>query len=553
MTDSSVPENPAQESSRAERHWWIPSLLLLLFAAQSLWFIKTQSLTYDEPAHIIAGVEAWQQSRFEHWNDHPPLGRLWLTIPLIDTHTNFKWSTLNNGFVVSAMNPGPQSLAWRTRPMNTLLGLGLGLSLWLATRRFFSTGAGNVALALYTFTPSLIANFSVATTDGVGALFIFLTAGQLIRWRRSPSPTQTVLLGLVLGALLLTKFYAPPLVLLALALVLVLDHERGLRGLRHWNWKACLAALVVALLTLWTGYFFHIAHLKIANGQVQAIFPNRPLKTWATKSQLQLDALVPAGEFLEGLRDVAFSNRHGRPAWFLGKIYPKGGIKLYYPVAIALKWPTILLLMFLASLLLGFRKSCRAPGDLLVLSLFGLVFLAFALQSRFAIGERHILPLYPFALLIAGGVWEHARRYRAAMLVVVLALCLNAADALRYAPDYLAYFNVFVKPENRWRLLTDSNLDWGQGLIALRGYEQQHPNETLQLAYFGSVDPRLYGIRATPLPPNQPVSGTVVAGATCLSGQVLDDPDGYRWLWAYRPKRILDHSLWVFDTETTAR
>ena len=180
MSDPSVLENPVPEASRGKRPWLIPALLLLLFAAPSLWFIKTQSLTYDEPAHIIAGVEAWEQGRFEHWNDHPPLGRLWLTLPLIGAHTDLKWSTPNNGFVVTAMNPGPETLAWRTRPMNTLLGLGLGLSLWLATRRFFSTGAANVALALYAFTPSLIANFSVATTDGIGALFIFLVACQLI-------------------------------------------------------------------------------------------------------------------------------------------------------------------------------------------------------------------------------------------------------------------------------------------------------------------------------------------------------------------------------------
>ena len=40
----------------------------------------------------------------------------------------------------------------------------------------FSEGAANVALALFAFTPSLIANFSVTTTDGIGALFVFLAA-----------------------------------------------------------------------------------------------------------------------------------------------------------------------------------------------------------------------------------------------------------------------------------------------------------------------------------------------------------------------------------------
>ena len=72
----------------------------------------------------------------------------------------------------------------------------------------------------------------------------------------------------------------------------------------------------------------------------------------------------------------------------------------------------------------------------------------------------------------------------------MLLLLLNAADALRYAPGYLSYFNVFVHPADSYRLLTDSNLDWGQGLLALRQYQRDHPDEQISLSYFGSVDPR---------------------------------------------------------------
>ena len=194
------------------------------------------------------------------------------------------------------------------------------------------------------------------------------------------------------------------------------------------------------------------------------------------------------------------------------------------------------------------RKTCRAPNDLLIVCSFGVVFLVFALQSRFAIGERHILPLYPFALLIAGGVWQKARQSRPAMIVVILWLCLNAADALRCAPDYLAYFNIAVRPQNAWQLLTDSNLDWGQGLIALRKYEQQHPNEALRLAYFGSVVPQLYGIKAKQMPIEEPVIGKMVVGASCLSGQVLLERDSYWWLWKYSPVGVVDRSMLVFDT-----
>jgi 4-amino-4-deoxy-L-arabinose transferase-like glycosyltransferase len=539
----------ANPSRRSVREYWIPAILLALFALQSLCFIRTQSLTYDEPGHIIAGLQAWQQGQFQMWTDHPPLGRIWLTLPLARTRVEIASEQLPNGYRVTAMQPGPEWLAWRTRPMSTLLGLALGVTLWFAARRLFSVGAANVALALFAFTPSLVAHFSVATTDGIGALFVFLTAFQLVRWRSDPSGAQTILLGLVLGGLLLAKLYTPPEMLFALILILVLRRDGGLNPLRRLNWKPMLATLGIAVLTWWAGYFFHVSHLRVGDGEVVASFPNRPVKVWATKSDVHLNLMVPAGEYFEGLREVALSNRRGRPAWFLGRIYPRGGIKLYYPVAIALKWPTILLLLFFGSLILGVRKTCRAPGDLFILCLFGGVVLAFAVQSRFDIGERHILPLYPFVLLVAGGIWEHARRHRATMAIIGLAICLNAADALRYAPDYLSYFNIFVNPTNSWRLLTDSNLDWGQGLLALRHYEQQHPNEAIHLAYFGSVEPSLYGIRAIPLAPDEHVSGMVIAGASCLSGQVLDNSNRYRWLWPYQPKQVLDHALWVFDSE----
>jgi hypothetical protein len=32
---------------------------------QSFWFIGTQSLTYDEPGHIFAGLEAWRHGRLQ--------------------------------------------------------------------------------------------------------------------------------------------------------------------------------------------------------------------------------------------------------------------------------------------------------------------------------------------------------------------------------------------------------------------------------------------------------------------------------------------------------
>jgi 4-amino-4-deoxy-L-arabinose transferase-like glycosyltransferase len=523
--------------------------LLALFALQSLWFIATQSLTYDEPAHIVAGSEAWRAGKFEHWNDHPPLGRLWLTLPIAATQLDYDVHFTDRDFLFTRLRPGPEWLAWHTRPMNTLLGIAVGVALWFTTRRIFSEGAANVALALFAFTPSLIAHFALATTDGIGALFIFLVAVQLIRWRHARTVRNTVVMGFLLGGLLLTKFYAPPLVLLALVLMLLVGPEENRLLARTLNWTPALAAFLIALLVLWAGYFFHVSHLEVADGQVRASFPNRSDRIWDSKTGWRLSFIVPAGEFVEGLREVARSNHSGRPAWFLGRMYPHGVGWAYYPVTILLKWPAMLVLLTLLSIALAFKARRRPPPDLLLLLLFPAVFFCFVLTAKFNIGERHILPLYPFALLVAGGIWEHARAAKLGMAAIVLALCLNAADTLRYAPDYLTYFNIMVRPQTSWQLLSDSNLDWGQGLIALRQYQRQHPEEQMRLAYFGSVDPALYGIQATPLAGHEEAKGTIVIGATLLSGQTLDDPDAYHWLWAYPAEQVIDRCLRVYNVK----
>ena len=136
----------------------------------------------------------------------------------------------------------------------------------------------------------------------------------------------------------------------------------------------------------------------------------------------------------------------------------------------------------------------------------------------------------------------------------MLLAALNAADALRFAPGYLSYFTPFVRSSESYRLLTDSNLDWGQGLLALRDYQRDHPGERISLSYFGSVDPQAYGIQSDFFGGHKQVSGTVVVSATNLSGQYLAEPERYRWLLKQKPATILDHSLYVFqvrDLSTT--
>ena len=103
------------------------------------------------------------------------------------------------------------------------------------------------------------------------------------------------------------------------------------------------------------------------------------------------------------------------------------------------------------------------------------------------------------ALLAAMAVWKQFSSRNGPRILMIALAVFHAADCLRLAPDYLSYFTPVVDSAKSYRLLTDSNTDWGQGLIALRKYQDHHQGETIHLAYFGTVDPAVYGIKAVPM------------------------------------------------------
>ena len=537
--------SPQTGRTRTKTRWIIPTLLCLLFVGQCAWFINTQSLSNDEPLHIIAGLDAWRLHRFERWNDHPPLVFLLDTLPLLVNHGEIDIQP--EARLTDRIRPSPEAVAWGGRSINVLLGLLLGMLLWMAARRLFSEGAANFALALFAFSPSLIANFSIVCNDGAVALVTFATALQVVHWRRKPSWGRTIALAFILGALLATKFSTPVLFLLALALVLVLKPNGVSWSPHEWNWRQALTIVGISFVFVWGVFFFHSTKVTVQNNMVTASSPNRTkAATGALHVPFNLTVYIPAGEYLEGMGRVANHLKSGHPSYLLGEIKQSGGWKSYFPIVVALKWPIVVLGLFLTALGLAAIGKIKIPPDLPLLMVFPAFYFVVAIFSKVDLGERHILLVYPFALLCAAGLWQFAQQRRAVMLVLVALVFLNAADTLRYAPDYLSYFTPFVKPATSYKLLSDSNVDWGQGLLALRKYQQQHPDETIHLAYFGTMDPRLYGIRYVPLAPNERVSGTVVVSATHLSGQLLDDPNAYRWTSQFPEKEILNHSLHVF-------
>jgi len=236
----------------------VAALLCLIYVAECVCFIQTQSLTYDEPVHIAEGLEAWRNRRFEKWNDHPPLARLWCTLPLLRNRNQIAVEPVEAGWQVTQLEPNPESMARPARLMNVVLGLTLVMLLWRTARRMFSIGSANLVMALFVFSPSAIAHFSLVTTDGAATLFLFAVAVYLVDWKYQPTYLRTVYFGGLLGLLLLSKFSTPVMFAVALLWMLISTRHGVTVNPLLWNWRKAATAVFVAILMVWAGYFFHV-------------------------------------------------------------------------------------------------------------------------------------------------------------------------------------------------------------------------------------------------------------------------------------------------------
>ncbi|MBC7965039.1 MAG: hypothetical protein H7Z17_03855 [Fuerstia sp.] len=104
--------------------------------------------------------------------------------------------------------------------------------------------------------------------------------------------------------------------------------------------------------------------------------------------------------------------------------------------------------------------------------------LVFALVSRetgFNHHVRYVIPALPFLFVFASRLSVFAERSRVVRYCVHALVAWQLASVLWYSPHWLSYFNEIAGgPENGDQWLLSSNIDWGQDLINLKTWQEQH-------------------------------------------------------------------------------
>ena len=567
--------------STAVRRRLVPAaaiLLLVALAFELLLSIRRETQTWDEACHIFAGYNYWTSGNFGDNPEHPPLVKLLATLPLLGMHLSVPPHpgvfSKEEDFLTATQfvyRNDAETILFRTRAAAALLTILLGFLVFAVSREMFGDIAALVALTLFVFEPNILAHGAFVTTDIGMSCFLLATVYAFYRYVQKPSIKKLALVGIAAGLALAAKHSAilvfPILALLVASELIVRRKDDAER--RAAKAARLLVAFVVigvmAVAILWTFYDFHFQPRPGVNAHAQVIQRANELKSHVqsgmirTASQLHL---LPQA-YLDGLADVGITAEFSH-TYLLGTVYPHGRW-FYFPVAFSIK--TTLGLLILLALTVSFvtLRPFENWRELLFLIIPAAFYFLIAMGSGMNIGVRHILPVYPFAIILAGWTASQlVQRHRLWTYVVALLLLWNAVSSLRVFPVYLSYANeLWGGPSQTYRYLSDSNVDWGQQLKATRKYLDSRSVKDCWFAYFADVvvEPTYYGVPCKPLttiasvwlqpvidvPPS--IDGPVLISAGVLSGYEFGPGplNPYDQFLHIKPTAVIENGVFVFD------
>lgn len=529
------------------RSWLLllAACVLILLAMQAAGSSGAHSVTFDEPYHLGAGYAYLRTGDVRLNSDHPPLIDAWVALPLLLLNPHLpldsaawqqaEYGSFGDVFMWQANSDQALRLVWLGRLPNIALAILLGAAIFRWTSDLSNRAAGLLALTIYTLDPGVVANAGVGTNDlGVAAMLFFATWAWW-RWLERPSSARLLLAGVMAGAACASKYSGLAIGPIALLLALTYRPDGGRPSTTAWIRRAggLLGLAVLCLLTIWAAYGF------------------------AT------DGGLPAPTFWQGLLFQGGRIVAGQPTYALGQVWPNGAW-FYYPLALLLKTPLPVLVLFGLGLLVAIkRRTVRAIWPfVLPMFTFAIIIESSALQ----LGHRYLLPMLPFAFGLVGHTataisWPLRRRRDILLPVAVGALTVWLAfDAVMIYPHHLSFFNGLIGGSaNADNYLVDANLDWGQDLPALKTVMQERDLSFVHLGYFGSAVPDVYGIRYWPAPgflrfvgdpesmafnPYTPDPGWYAISRTSLrQGLVLTHPDLYAYFRSLPPKDRAGHSI----------
>jgi hypothetical protein len=527
MVSSADHQIQAGKATRSERLGVFAALLLM--ALMAIGGIRRESLTFDEVTHIPSGLAYWQQHDTRLNIEHPPLLKMIAAFPLLfaNVHAHYtdpswcesgwtdcQWTFGNKLF--RDWNPGAQQhIVFLARVPMLLMMLVLGWTIYRMARTLADARGAMLSLIVFVTSPLYLGYGPLVITDIGLCLFVVLSAWTLADLWSNPNWRNLTAFALATAAAFMSKFSAL-LLLPALLLFFVWTYIKGPReGLKRrgvYLAGGLAASVLVCYVFYWLAAYRSIPH-SVANAHLETLTHFRPPErvlafvtgTLARHPGLETP-LLPLWLYLTG---IGYLNAGlSRPVYLLGKLHGHG-VWYYFPVVSFFKLPPgmlglagLLLVCAIvyrrqknsATLLIDDANRVRLRALISVL----IVFAAAAIRSRLNIGIRHFsVPITIATILIAllvpliEALWRNSYRTIAYAIVVALAASCVITAIMAY-PYYISYYNWFRLGTPKQEIVAESNLDWGQSLIAVNDFVREHDIPRIYLDSMSPLSAQVY-------------------------------------------------------------
>lgn len=582
--------------------------------------IQNDSLTMDELAHLPAGYSYLSQMDMRLNPEHPPLVKDFSAVPLLfidniyfpynakswTTDVNGQWE-FGNSLLFKNGNPAEKMIIWARIPMILLLLL-VGYYIFRFTKELYGNNAAVLALIIFSFSPTFLAHGRLVTTDVGAALGTVMATYYFIHFLKKPKTVTALKAGITLGIAELLKFSLILLIpffgIISIAWILLqtLKVRENLPGIYERpvskiellkNFFKVLGRYAaygifigfIALFLIYIVYLFHVWNYPIEKQKtdisfILSSFSNKNLASMVG-NMAETPFLRPFAQYFLGLFMIFQRASGGNTGYFLGEISASGW-KFYFPFVYfakeTLSFHIFSLIAALYAIYLGV-KSFKTPikewlkkiikwKEKHFAELSALLFIAIywftSLTSNLNIGVRHLLPVFPFTIILSAGLvtlWVKSPKLKNTKTAILTFLVVfQVISVLKVYPSFLAYFNEAVGgPSQGYKYVTDSNLDWGQDLKRLNIWLEKNNISKIYLDYFGGSDISYYlGDKFLPWWGNRDpkdlakgnylaVSATMLQGGRGFPAKGFDQKTGYYlWLDAYEPVIIIGNSIFVY-------
>lgn len=559
--------------SRRIARWEAVLLACILSAhlAALVYLAWRTGVTVDEPAHLLSSCLYWHGRDHLKPRDMPPMIKIaggWvprltgLPVPYDHPSWNLRHEWSISLEMMDRLRERIPRVFFLSRLPLLVFPLLTGALLWWWARRIFAPATALLILAAFVLEPTAL---------GHGALFkndLAATFGYLLFWYRAwvywrdPRKRNAAWLGVGLLFAILAKLSM--LILLAIGPAVVIARHLTLAPKRL---RAIAAGLILVLAIPYLGSIaacqFDASRLRAWDLRVL----DRDPRVWdAFLAAAKVFLVLPLPDLMwDGTVSLMQVSGERQSIFLLGRNLDRSS-PFYFLVALALKAPVPLQLLFAGALLLEALALRRREFDnrRLFWIVPGWIYIGLASLASFQLGVRLVLPALPLVLLTCGGALEWLLRGRRATVLAGLFTVLAVRTVWIY-PHPISFFNLWPgTPANGARLLSDSNVDWGQDLRELAAVVHDMGIRGVRVAYFGTdcvwayLDEREAVLLAAPWSDDlargevyQPEPGYYAISAALLPGHMFADryQRYFSAFWDLKPVAQAGHSIYLYKVE----